>query len=613
MKPSLLTMRCVPLAAVFAILIAVPVQAAPISADSIYTGGDIVTVNELQPKAEAVAVRGGRIAAVGYRDEVMTLKGPKTRVIHLGGMTMIPGLIDAHGHVFLTGIQALSANLLPPPDGEGADIPSLQRLLKDWAPKNRKATDKIGWIIGFGYDDSQLKEQRHPTREDLDQVSTTMPVVIMHQSGHLAVMNSKALEVVGYTADRTNPEGGVIRRKQGSQEPNGGLEEAAWFGTVGKVFGQVGPMESMAILKAGTELYASFGYTTAQEGRASSDIVATMSATAKQGGLKIDIVAYPDIIIGADVIKAPLLSRRYTNHLRIGGAKLNLDGSPQGKTAWLTKPYFKAPAGQTDDYAGYAAMTDEQATAYVDKAFANGWQILTHLSGDAAIDQFIQAVRAVEKKYGMTDRRPVAIHAHTARLDQVLAFKELGILPSFFPMHTYYWGDWHRDSVLGAERAANISPTGWALEHGMTFTSHHDAPVALPDSMRVLDATVNRVTRSGRVLGPDQRVSPLVALKAQTIWSAYQHFEEKTKGSIEVGKLADFVVLDQNPLTIDPLKIAGIKVVETIKEGKTVYHRDSGIKPAAVPSSCADSDACFRMASQVLNDTGVIDVHLHAN
>lgn len=613
MKPSLLTMTCVLLAAVFATPIAVPVQAAPISADSIYTGGDIVTVNELQPKAEAVAVRGGRIAAVGYRDEVMKLKGPKTRVIHLGGMTMIPGLIDAHGHVFLTGIQALSANLLPPPDGEGADIPSLQRLLKDWASKNRKAIGKIGWIIGFGYDDSQLKEQRHPTRDDLDQVSTTVPVVIVHQSAHLAVMNSKALEIAGYTADSKNPEGGVIRRKQGSQEPDGGLEEAAWFGTVGKVFGQVGSAESMAILKAGTELYASFGYTTAQEGRASPDIVATMSATAKQGGLKIDIVAYPDIIIGAHVIKAPLLSRRYTNHVRIGGAKLSLDGSPQGKTAWLTKPYFKIPTGQKDDYAGYAALTDEQATAYVDKAFANGWQILTHLSGDAAIDQFIQAVRAVEKKYGMTDRRPVAIHAHTARLDQVLAFKELGILPSFFPMHTYYWGDWHRDSVLGAERAANISPTGWALEHGMTFTSHHDAPVALPDSMRVLDATVNRVTRSGRVLGPDQRVSPLVALKAQTIWSAYQHFEEKTKGSIEVGKLADFVVLDQNPLTIDPLKIAGIKVVETIKEGRAVYHRDAAVKPAAVPSSCADSDACFRMASQVLNDTGVIDVHLHAN
>ena len=613
MKPPFIVMACVLLATVFASPITAQIQAAPIYADTIYSGGDIVTVNELQPKAEAVAVRGGRIEAVGYRDEVMKLKGPKTKIHDLGSKTMIPGLIDAHGHVFLTGIQALSANLLPPPDGEGADITSLQRLLKDWVAKNQKATDKIGWIIGFGYDDSQLKEQRHPTREDLDQVSTELPLVIVHQSAHLAVMNSKALEIVGYTAASKDPEGGVIRRKQGSQEPDGGLEEAAWFGALGKVFGKVGPGESVAILKAGTELYASFGYTTAQEGRASPDIVATMSATAKQGGLKVDIVAYPDIILGAKVIKAPLLSRSYTNHLRIGGAKLNLDGSPQGKTAWLTTPYFKVPAGQKDDYAGYAAMTDEQATAYVDKAFANGWQILTHLSGDAAIDQFITAVRAAEKKYGMADRRPVAIHAHTARLDQVEAFKELGILPSFFPMHTYYWGDWHRDSVLGAERAANISPTGWALERGMTFTSHHDAPVALPDSMRVLDATVNRVTRSGQVLGPDQRVSPLVALKAQTIWSAYQHFEEKTKGSIEVGKLADFVVLDQNPLTIDPLKISGIKVVETIKEGKTVYRRDLAGKQAAVPSSCADSDACFRMASHVLNDAGVIDVHLHGN
>jgi predicted amidohydrolase YtcJ len=140
-------------------------------------------------------------------------------------------------------------------------------------------------------------------------------------------------------------------------------------------------------------------------------------------------------------------------------------------------------------------------------------------------------------------------------------------------MHTFYWGDWHRDSVLGPERAANISPTGWALARGIVFTSHHDAPVAMPDSMRVLDATVNRVTRSGKVLGPEQRVSPLDGLKAQTIWAAYQYFEEKTKGSIEVGKLADFTLLDQNPLTIDPLKIAGIKVVETIKEGRSVYLR----------------------------------------
>jgi predicted amidohydrolase YtcJ len=586
-------------------------HAADPKADVIYQGGTIVTVNELQPSAEAVAVRGGRIVAVGYRDEVTKLRGPNTKVVDLAGHTMIPGLIDAHGHVFATGIQALSANLLPPPDGEGADIASLQRLLKDWAAKNQAATDKVGWIIGFGYDDSQLKEQRHPTRDELDQVSTTLPVIIVHQSGHLGVMNSKALEIAGYTAASKDPEGGVIRRRKGGQEPDGVLEEAAFFGSLGKVLGKLGPAENIAILKAGTDLYASFGYTTAQEGRGSPSGIATMVAAGRKGDLKIDIVVYSDIIGAADTIKAPLFSRTYTNHLRIGGAKLNLDGSPQGRTAWLTKPYFKVPAGQKDDYLGYPAMTDEQATAYVDKSFANGWQVLAHMSGDAAIDQFIKAVRAAEKKYGMADRRPVAIHAHIARQDQVNAFKELGILPSFFPMHTFYWGDWHRDTVFGPERAANLAPTGWALARGMTFTSHHDAPVAKPDSMRVLDATVNRVTRSGQVLGPDQRVSPLIALKAQTIWSAYQHFEEKSKGSIEVGKIADLTVLDQNPLTIDSLKIAGVKVLETIKEGKTVYSRGAASKQATAPPSCADSEVCFALASNVLGQSGTIDNHQH--
>jgi predicted amidohydrolase YtcJ len=178
-------------------------------------------------------------------------------------------------------------------------------------------------------------------------------------------------------------------------------------------------------------------------------------------------------------------------------------------------------------------------------------------------------------------------------------------------MHTFYWGDWHRDSVFGPERAANLAPTGWALTRGMTFTSHHDAPVAKPDSMRVLDATVNRVTRSGQVLGPDQRVSPLIALKAQTIWSAYQHFEEKSKGSIEVGKIADLTVLDQNPLTIDPLKLAGVKVLETIKEGKTVYSRVPAAKQAAARSGCAESEVCFALASNVLGEAGAIDDHQH--
>ncbi len=608
--PASLRKPCVLLLGLFVLSGA---HAAQPSAEIIYTGGDIVTVNELQPSAEAVAVSGGKIMAVGYRDQIMQLKGPQTQVIELGGKTMIPGLIDAHGHVFATGIQALSANLLPPPDGNGVDIASIQQLLKAWAAKNEAIIRQMGWIIGFSYDDSQLKEQRHPTREDLDAVSTTLPVLIIHQSGHLGVMNSKGLALAKLTAASQNPEGGVIRRQAGSQEPNGVLEEAAFFTSLGTVLGKMGPAESVAVLKAGTELYASYGYTTAQEGRASAGSVATMAAAAQQGKLPIDVVSYPDIADAAAIIKPPLLSRDYNQHFRIGGAKLNLDGSPQAKTAFLSKPYFKVPAGQKSDYLGYPSFTDEQVKAQVDLAFAKGWQILVHVSGDAAIQQLIDAVRAAEVKYGKADRRPVAIHAHIARPDQLDAFKELGIMPSFFPMHTFYWGDWHRDSVFGTERGSNLAPTGWALQRAMIFTSHHDSPVAFPDSMRVLDATVNRITRSGKVLGPEQRVSPLVALKAQTIWAAYQHFEEQHKGTIEVGKLADFTVLDQNPLKVDPLKIAGIKVLQTIKEGHSVYVRPDMKPQTAQVESCSASAVCFRQASHALNHAGVIDMHAHAD
>jgi predicted amidohydrolase YtcJ len=285
----------------------------------------------------------------------------------------------------------------------------------------------------------------------------------------------------------------------------------------------------------------------------------------------MDVVAYPDIQGAASAISGPFLSKRYTGRFRIGGAKLSLDGSPQGKTAWLTEPYRVAPAGRGTDYSGSPAMTDEQANAFVDEAFKNGWQILVHCNGDAAADQFIRAVRLATAKYGPGDRRPVMIHAQTVREDQLDAMKELGIIPSFFGMHTYYWGDWHRDTVLGPERASRISPAASALKRGMPFTQHHDAPVALPSSIMVLFSQVNRVTRSGEVLGPEQRVSVMDAIKSITINAAYQYFEEPTKGSLEPGKLADFVILDQNPLTVDPMKIKDIKVVETIKEGTTIY------------------------------------------
>jgi hypothetical protein len=219
----------------------------------------------------------------------------------------------------------------------------------------------------------------------------------------------------------------------------------------------------------------------------------------------------------------------------------------------------------------------QQALDAIDWAYANDIQIITHANAEAASDLLIAASTVARLKHGPgKDRRPVLIHGQFLREDQVDAFQRLGILPSLFPMHTFYWGDWHTTKTLGPVLGQNISPTGWVRKRGMMFTTHHDAPVAFPDSMRVLDATVTRVARgSGKVIGPDQRVDVITALKAMTLWPAWQHYEEKTKGSIEVGKLADFVILSRDPTQGDPNTIDRIKVTETVKEGKTIYVLDA--------------------------------------
>jgi hypothetical protein len=539
------------------------------TADTIYLNGTILTINDTLPTAEAVAVKDGKILAVGPEVEVLKTIGESTKKINLAGKTMLPGFVDSHGHTYIIGLQATTANLLPPPDGAGKDIASLQALLTDWAANNEAAINKVGWIAGFGYDDSQLTEQRHPTRDDLDKVSKDLPVIIIHQSGHLGVANSKALDIAGVTAETKNPKGGAFRRKEGSQEPNGVLEEYAFFYLLSKLAANFDNDINDALVEEGAKLVASFGYTTAQEGRAIGPGLEAMKRVADSGKLAIDLVAYPDIL-EVDTIKPAM---HYTNNYRVGGVKLTIDGSPQGKTAWLTEPYFVVPEGQPKDYRGYAAIDEKTTNEAVEKAFANGWQILCHSNGDAATDRFIHAIRLAKKKYPDVDNRPVLIHGQVLREDQVEQLKELGIFPSLFPMHTFYWGDWHRESVLGPERAENISPTGWVLERDMMFGSHHDAPVALPDSMRVLSATVTRTSRSGRVLGPEHRVPVATALKALTIWPAWQHFEEDSKGTIEVGKLADFVILSDNPLTVQEDQIDDLKVLETIKEGTSIYKR----------------------------------------
>jgi len=549
-------------------------------ADTIYLNGTILTIDDANPRAEAVAVKEGKILAVGVKAHVLKSQGTATKLVDLGGKTMLPGFVDAHGHVVGGGIQALSANLLAPPDGEVKDIASLQQTLREWMAANQAAVDKIQLVVGFGYDNAQLAELRHPTREDLDAVSRDMPVILIHQSGHLAAANSKALEIGGITASTPNPDGGVIQRRVGGQEPNGVLEETAAFPLLLKLISRTGPDGASAFIHAGSNMWARFGYTTAQEGRASPALVRALQAFAESGALKIDIAAYPDVLIDRELIKKTYRPD-YHSHFRVAGAKLTIDGSPQGFTAWRDRPYYKPVGSYPPGYVGYAAANARQVGDAIDWAYQNNVQILTHANGEAAMDQLIAFVAASTNKHGAGDRRPVLIHGQFLREDQVDSLQALGVIPSLFPMHTFYWGDWHRDHTVGPVLAENISPTGWCVKRGMKFTSHHDAPVAFPNSMRVLDATVTRRSRSGDIIGPAQRVDVMTALKSMTIWSAWQHFEEKTKGSIETGKLADLIILDRDPTRVDPETIDQIQVLETIKEGVTVFTSDGAQKSRA--------------------------------
>ena len=597
-----------------------PLGAAEVAAEvaTVYAGGPILTMAGPTPRyAEALVERGGRIVYVGPLAGALKAAGGGARRLNLGGRALLPGFIDAHGHLPDYVATWGRPDLSPPPVGTTRRIADIQTTVRAYLASHPAPAGQLQFFSG--YDDSLLEEKRHPTRADLDAVSSTVPILLMHASGHLVVANSPALALVKIGKATPDPAGGHIQRDPSTGEPNGVLEETAGLPFM-PLIPQPDLAEKLRRFDQVQKWWASYGITTAQDGLSNPGNVALLREAGRQGRLIVDVVSYPfyrvlgelasldqrakgvEIVTpGSEARVAPLGSMVanagrefasasrvatappadgtttdklkvgiYENHLKIGGIKLTGDGSPQGKTAYMSQPYTTPPPGQKAEYRAYAVMNQQEVNDWVAFGYRNNVQILTHTNGDAALDQFLVAVQQARATYGAKDLRPVAIHAQLARHDQVDRIKALGIVPSFFTAHTFFWGDWHRQS-FGEQRAAGISPTGYAYGKGVIFTNHNDAPVVPPDMLRLAQTAVVRTTRSGFVLGAAERISPYVALKAVTDWAAYQYFEEKSKGTLEPGKLADLVILERDPLKSDPTTISTIKVVETIKEGRPIF------------------------------------------
>ena len=553
---------------------------APQAADktaTVYTGGDILTLaGETPTYVEALAVRDGKVVAAGSRADAVKAAGPGARQVDLKGQTLIPGFIDTHSHLLTYADSLVQANLNPPPVG---GVKSIADILAE--VKRLKESLKAGpgvLLVGQGYDPDFLAEKRHPTAAELDDAFPDNPVILMHASGHMLVANSQAMKTAGVTAATPDPEGGAIIRKPGSREPEGLFQETAMHPFIPQVQAPRPQDQSFELIRRAVDHYAANGYTTAAEGLVMPDKMPLLQAAADKGLLKIDVEALPAYLIADQLVGTGKITwGQRKNGLKWTGLKLATDGSPQGKTAYLTKPYLTPVPGCKTDCRGFPNIPQDELNRLFVLAYKNGVQIYSHCNGDASVDMMIAAHRNAETALGKVDtnRRTVIIHSQIMRPDQMASYKALGLLPSFFTNHVYYWGDVHLAN-LGPERAAYISPLASAFKSGVKATNHTDSIVTPLDPMFLVWTAVNRVTRGGKVLGPDERVTPYQALQALTVNGAYTYFDEASKGSLEVGKTADLVILDRNPLKVEPNAIRDIKVVETVKTGKSVYQAPKG-------------------------------------
>lgn len=514
--------------------------------ETLYFGGPILTMED-RSAVEAVLVSDGRIVRVGDLQPIRE-SCPGAQQIDLKGCTMLPAFLDAHSHL------SASANaFLQAPLAEAVCFDEIADSLRRFA-----GTLKPGaWVIGSGYDQNQLREKAHPPRELLDEAVPGHPVMIQHKSGHMGVFNSAAMALLGIDQNTPDVPGGMIQRENGV--PTGYMEEAAFVHWQGRA-----PMPDMDALMDAYEKaqrqYASYGISTVQEGMMPRQLFPIYDKLTKENRLWLDVTAYPppeDFDAAAQMF--PGARDGYAHRLHIGGVKIFLDGSPQGRTAWIREPYIGGGCG-------YPTMSDQQVERALRFAQTRGVPVLAHCNGDAAAAQFLSAVRA---NPGFA-RPPVLIHGQLIGADQLDEAARLGVRISFFAAHVFHWGDTHLKN-FGPQRACRISPAASALVRNIPFTFHQDAPVIAPDMMETVWCAVNRVTRAGVVM--DEKIGVWPALEAVTINVAHQYGEQAQKGSIAPGKRADFAILDGNPLETAAMDLRRIGVLATICGGECIYRR----------------------------------------
>jgi predicted amidohydrolase YtcJ len=540
------------------------------AADAIYTGGDIVTMNDKQPSAEALAVKGGKIIAVGTRAEVEKAhKGASTQVVDLGGRTLLPGFLDAHSHYFSSLTVANQVNVYAPPAGPGKDPASIVAELVKYRDANKIPAGQV--IQAYGYDENVMPKGDLLNRDHLDKALPDNPVLVGHVSMHGVVMNSAAMKKWNISAATKTPPGGVIVRKPGTSEPYGLIMETAYLPIHASLPHPTAEQE-IEWSKAGQRLFAQHGITTAHEGATHLGELDLMKRAAAGGATLIDVIAYPFITdLDAALKKYPKESwGTYENRLKIGGVKITIDGSPQGKTAYFTSPYLTGGPGGEKKWSGELTFPEDVITKAVKGVYDLGVPLNLHANGDGAIDAFLRAHESAAAGDLSRERNVTMIHSQFVRKDQLDKYVTYKIRPSFYTLHTYYFAEAHIAN-RGREQAMYLSPMRDAIDKGLVPTNHTDFVVAPLDQMFMMWSAVNRLSRGGEVIGADQRVTPMEALKAMTINVAHQYGEQASKGSLEAGKLADLVILDLNPLKVEPMKIKDVKVVETIKEGKTIY------------------------------------------